>query len=66
MKYIRCTNLKVVCDANLGALSMKDCASVVSLFGQDADRKSYEFNREDPPLIKIGGMLSYFHLRPPI
>lgn len=66
MKDFRCTNLDVVCDASLGAPSMKDCASVVSLFDQAADRKSYEFNREDPPLIKIGGILNCFHLRPPI
>lgn len=40
LKDFDVSNLEVVRDAKLGAPNMKDCAAVVSLFGQDADRKS--------------------------
>lgn len=47
------SNREVICDVKLGAPSMGDLAFVVSLFDQDAIRKSDEFNHEYPPLIKI-------------
>lgn len=66
LKYFGVSNLEVVCDAKLGAPSMKDCAAVVSLFDQDADRKSCEFDWQDHPLIKMGGRSICFHFRSPI
>lgn len=66
LKDFDVSNLEVVCDGKLGAPSIKDCAAIASLLDQDADRKSYQFDWQDNPLIKMGGKLICSHIRSPI
>lgn len=62
LKDFDVSNLEVICDAKLGTPTMIDRAAVVSLFDHIV-RKSYEFNREDPPLINTSRRSNYFNLR---